>query len=148
MEIRMQRVLLRSSVAMTASLCLAAVTAGPSVAAPTGSVELSPLDARLIARGAGVRVGAVYSCSKTTTSTFLYVRVTERVTADHVAQGSASSDTLKCDGLKHTVKLAVVSENGYAFRQGVALANGTLTACDAVPACTSAAFLGTTFVDG
>lgn len=141
----MQRVLLRSLVAVTASLSLAGVTAGPSVAQPTTTVGLSPLNATLIAGGAGVRLGAVYSCSQTTKSTFLYVRVTERVPGIHVAQGSASSDALKCDGLKHTAKLSVVSENGYAFRQGVAFANGTLTACDAVPACTTSVFSGTIF---
>ena len=141
----MQRVVLRSLVAMTASLSLAAVTAGPSVAQPTATAELSPLNATLIARGAGVKLGAVYSCSTTTKSTYLYVRLTERIPGYHVAQGSASSDTLKCDGLKHTFKLSVVSENGYAFRRGVAFANGTLTACDAVPACTTDAFSGTTF---
>lgn len=140
----MQRVLLRSLVATTASLCLAVVSAGSSFAQPTGTVELSTQNATLVARGAGVGLGAVYSCSKTTTSTFLFLRVTERVHGAHVAQGSASTDTLKCDGLKHTAKLVVVSENGYAFQSGVAYANGTLTACDAVPACTTAAFSGVT----
>lgn len=141
----MRRVLLRSLVAMTACLSLATATAGPSFAQPTATVQLSPLNASLVARGAGFRLGTVYSCSKTTKSTFLYVRVTQRVPSDHVAQGSASSDALKCDGLRHTAKLTVVSENGYAFARGVALANGTLTACDAVPACTTATFSGTIF---
>jgi hypothetical protein len=126
---------------------MVATAAGPAFAQPKATARLTSLSATLIARGAAVQVGVTYSCSKTATSAFLYTRVTERVSDGHVAQGIGSSDALRCDGKKHTVKLVVASENGFAFRDGVSLAEGTLTACDDVPACTDASFFATISTD-
>lgn len=138
----MRRALLCSLFVMTAGLPFATAT-GPAFADPSVTARLGSTTATLLADGAGVQVSIVYSCSKSSTSTYLYSRVTERIREGRVAQGSGSSDALKCNGAKHTSRLVLPSENGYAFKEGVSLAQGTLTACDAVPACTTVSFFGT-----
>lgn len=138
----MRRTLLCSLFVMTTCLPFATAT-GPAFADPKVTARLGSPRATLLADGAGVLVRIAYSCSKASTSTYLYTRVTERIRGGRVAQGSGSSDSLKCDGAQRTARLVLPSENGYAFNNGVSLAQGTLTACDAVPACTTVAFFGT-----
>jgi hypothetical protein len=122
----MRRVLLRSLLVMTASLSLAAAATVPATAVPTLKSQLGPT-ATVIAGGAAVHVRLVYTCPSGDKAPNVSTTVTERVPGGiATGNGSAPSNTVRCDGVQHTVQFGVATSNNYAFQTGIAFATGDL----------------------
>ena len=139
-----RRVVIRIVLLVTLGLALAAaVPILPAVAQPTAATAELGQTATLVAKGAAVQVPVIYSCSPDTASGSVSVTVTERVGGKRIAQGSGGTSSLICDGAQHTALVTVTSFSGTAFHQGVALAQGSLVACDEFGVCLVVLFSGT-----
>jgi hypothetical protein len=108
----------------SAALIPPAVAQEPSITASlTGA-------ATLVAKGAAVDVEVAYSCSPDTTSPFITVQLTQRVSGGHLATGSgAASSGLVCDGAVHTTTVRVFASGERAFKKGDAVGVGTVIGC-------------------
>lgn len=134
----MRRVLLASLLVLATGLSFAATTAGPAIAIPTMTFQISPT-ATLVARGAAAQAGVVYSCSRGTPTPSLFVTVTQVVSGGRASQGGGSPDNLICDGKKRALNLPTVTGNAIAFGRGTAFAQGGIVSCDAAFNCTDVA---------
>jgi hypothetical protein len=87
--------------------------------------------ATLVAKGAAVDVEVAYNCSPDTTSPFITVQLTQRVSGGHLATGSggASGSGLVCDGAVHTATVRVFASGERAFKKGDAVGVGTVIGC-------------------
>jgi hypothetical protein len=134
----MRTPLLRTLAVTAAAPVLMLATALPAAAAPpTLTAQLGPT-LKLVAGGAAVDAQVTYTCSSNATFGNVAVRVTEAVANGRTAQGVSFAD-LKCDGARRTARLTVVTENGFAYRPGVAFGEASLFACDANDQCATAA---------
>jgi hypothetical protein len=127
----MRHVLRRSLVVSTAGLsfvAIAAIAAIPAaMAVPTLKSQLGPT-ATVIAAGAAVQVRVVYTCPSTDRSPNMSTTVTERVPGGIATGfGSASSNTVTCDGKQHTVQFGLATSNNFPFQSGIAFATGDLS---------------------
>jgi hypothetical protein len=127
MQKRFVRILL--VVALGTALASAALTPPAVAQEPSITASLTGA-ATLVAKGAAVDVAVAYSCSPDTTSPFITVQLTQRVSGGHLATGSgAASSGLVCDGTVDTTTVRVFASGERAFKKGDAVGVGTVIGC-------------------
>jgi hypothetical protein len=120
-----------AAASVTQDSMLASVALTPAAVAQEPSITASLTGAAtLVAKGAAVDVEVAYSCSPDTTSPFITVQLTQRVSGGQLATGSgAASSGLVCDGAVHTTTVRVFASGERAFKKGDAVGVGTVIGC-------------------
>jgi hypothetical protein len=106
--------------------------ASQAVAFSSGGLALDVLvqsPAQLIAKGAAVGVPVLYTCSPGATDVGLSVDVTERVSGNAIASGSAQLPTISCTGEIKSATIDVPATSARAFAKGTAFATGAIFGC-------------------
>jgi hypothetical protein len=128
----MRRRLVRVLFVVALGTALATAALAPTAVAqepPTMTARLTG-PATLVAKGAAVDVEVAYSCSPDTTSSSVFVQLTQRVSGGRLATGSGFTSNLVCDGTEHTTTVRVIADGDLAFRKGEAVGRGSRVACN------------------
>jgi hypothetical protein len=129
-------------VALGSALAAAPTAVAVAQEPPTVTASLAGA-ATLVAKGAAVDVEVLYSCSPDTTFANARVGLTQRVSDGRLTSGYGETDDLVCDGTEQVATVRVIGNTGLAFKEGDAVAQGAVTACNAEFICSTVGFSGT-----
>jgi hypothetical protein len=116
---------------------LVVLVASLSLASPAHAQEesislLVSGDGRLVTRGVAADVPVTIVCEQGLFITNLRVDLSQRVAQGLLASGSGEVSGPACTGTEQTITVRVRALSGLAFKNGVAVAQASLTVCDEI----------------
>lgn len=111
--------------------CTALFTAVAGATAAHAASVIVPETGTLLAGGAGASFSVTFDCDAGQDAD-VFVRVAQKVGDQHAATGAGFSDIVTCADGAETAETAVLAAGDFAFTEGDALVEISLTTCDTV----------------